>query len=158
MVWLRRLEPADLNQVTAVYRDAVISQAQGLYSEVQITAWANHSSTDEGVRRSICRGHGLVSCSSDDFQRIEAFALLEPVDRLALLYCRGRACRQGRATALVTALEDHARGEGCRQLRTEASQVSRPLLERLGWQIEAEEEVIFAGEAFRRWRMIRALI
>jgi GNAT superfamily N-acetyltransferase len=157
MVWLRRLEPADLNQVTAVYRDAVISQAQGLYSEAQITAWANHSSSDEGVRRSICSGHGLVSCSSDNLQSIEAFALLEPVDRLALLYCRGRACRQGRATALVMALEDHARQEGCLQLRTEASQVSRPLLERLGWEIEAEEEVIFAGEVFRRWRMIRAL-
>jgi hypothetical protein len=42
-------------------------------------------------------------------------------------------------------------------LRTEASQLSRPLLERRGWRIEAEEEVLFAGVSFRRWRMIKAL-
>jgi hypothetical protein len=32
------------------------------------------------------------------------------------------------------------------------------LLERLGWQLEAEETVLFAGEPFVRWRMIRDLL
>jgi GNAT superfamily N-acetyltransferase len=103
------------------------------------------------------RGYGVVSCTGEDSGTIEAFALLDPPDRLALLYCRGRASRQGRATALLQALESHARQQGCLQLRTEASQLSRPLLERRGWRIEAEEEVLFAGVSFRRWRMIKAL-
>jgi hypothetical protein len=36
--------------------------------------------------------------------------------------------------------------------------LSKPLLYRLGWQIDAEETVMFAGEAFLRWRMIKPLI
>jgi GNAT superfamily N-acetyltransferase len=83
---------------------------------------------------------------------------LDPIDRLSLLYCRGRSSRQGRATALLEAMESIARNEGCRQLRTEASQLSQPLLLRQGWQVEAEETVPYAGELFTRWRMIKALI
>jgi hypothetical protein len=74
-----------------------------------------------------------------------------------LLYCRGRSCRQGRSTAILEALENHAREAGCSQLHTEASQLSRPLLTRLGWEIEAQEEVRFAGVFFIRWRMIKTL-
>jgi len=43
-------------------------------------------------------------------------------------------------------------------LRTEASQLSKPLLLRHGWQVEAEETVPYAGELFTRWRMIKSLI
>ena len=88
---------------------------------------------------------------------IEAFGLLHPPERLALLYCRGRASRQGRAGAILGALEQHARQRGILRLRTEASQLSRPLLERRGWRVDAEETVLFAGAWFERWRMIKVL-
>jgi len=140
-----------------VYHDAVISQAAGHYSLAQIEAWSEHARRDDGFRQTLLCGYGFVSCAGEDSGTIEAFGLLDPPDRLALLYCRGRASRQGRATVLLEALESHARQEGCLRLRTEASLLSRPLLERRGWQIEAAEEVIFAGESFRRWRMIKAL-
>ncbi len=157
MTSLRALRAEDDEQVIEVYRDAVLSQAGDLYSPAQIEAWAHHADRDPGFRSILRRGVGLVSCSEADDRSIEAFALLDPLDRLSLLYCRGRAARQGRATGLVRTLEDHARRAGCLRLRTEASFLSRPLLERLGWGVEAEEEVILAGENFRRWRMIRDL-
>jgi GNAT superfamily N-acetyltransferase len=100
----------------------------------------------------------LVSCANDDDTIIEAFALLDPVDRLALLYCRGRSSRQGRAGALLEALEQHARSRGVGRLRTEASQLSRPLLERRGWVVDAEETVILGGVSFLRWRMGKDLL
>jgi GNAT superfamily N-acetyltransferase len=153
---LRRLLPADVDAVLEVYRDAVITQASGLYSARQIAAWAGHAAHDPGVREALLRGHGLVSHAGLP-ERIEAFALLDPPCRLSLLYCRGNASRQGHGRALVQALEAQARAAGCRQLRTEASRLSRPLLERLGWQVEAEERVLFAGVHFGRWRMIRDL-
>ena len=87
----------------------------------------------------------------------EAFALLDPSDRLSLLYCRGRSCRQGRARALLGAVEAAAAANGVQRLRTEASQFSRPLLERQGWLVEAAEEVCLAGVAFERWRMTKSL-
>lgn len=164
---LRVLHPGDLEQVAAVYRDAVISQAHGLYSPDQIAAWSNHASTSTAIKDALERGYGLASCGQwgqhnqsageSDPAVIEAFGLLDPVDRLSLLYCRGRSCRQGRSSAILRALELYAWQQGCRQWRTEASQLSKPLLLRLGWCIDAEETVIFAGEPFRRWRMIKSL-
>lgn len=154
---IRRLLPSDFDQVVAVYRDAVISQASGLYTPAQIAAWAEHAGRDPAVQTALQCGYGLASCSAHDPAIIEAFALLEPMDRLSLLYCRGRSCRQGRASALLRELEQQAAAQGQQRLRTEASQLSRPLLERLGWWIEAEEVVNFAGAEFVRWRMIRGL-
>lgn len=155
---LRLLVAADLPELVDLYRDAVLSQTPGYYSDRQIQAWAHHAGREAGLAEALARGVGLASCAAPPQRTIEAFALLDPIDRLSLLYCRGRSSRQGRATALLAALERIARERGCQRLRTEASQLSRPLLERLGWQVEAEEEVVFAGERFRRWRMIRDLV
>ncbi|KEF42005.1 MAG: GNAT family acetyltransferase [Cyanobium sp. CACIAM 14] len=150
---LRPLRPDDWQQVIAVYQDAVISQAGNLYTPEQIEAWSQHATHNDALRSSLRCGHGLASCATDDGRIIEAFALLDPPDRLALLYCRGRSSRQGRGSCLLEALERHARAEGVRRLRTEASQLSRPLLERRGWRVDAEETVHFSDVAFARWRM-----
>ncbi len=154
---LRPLTAGDEPQLISVYHDAVISQAQGLYEAAQIDAWAHHAERDPDVLTGLRRGYGLASCDATDPDVIEAFGLLDPIDRLSLLYCRGRSCRQGRGRQLVLALEREAQRQHCRRLRTEASQLSRPLLLRLNWQIEAEEELLFAGQPFRRWRMIKDL-
>ena len=156
---LRPLRPNDLPQVAEVYRDAVINQATALYSPDQVRAWAAHGAADHGpFRDPLLRGFGLVSCGGAGGAEVEAFGLLDPPDRLALLYCRSRSSRQGRATALLEALQAQARSQGYPRLRTEASQLSRPLLERQGWRVEAEETALYAGVAFQRWRMIRELI
>jgi hypothetical protein len=140
-----------------VYHDAVISQAPALYTPEQVAAWAGHVHRPDGFRQALQRGLGLVSCQAGNGEVIEAFGLLDPSDRLALLYCRGRSARQGRATALLRALTVHPFHSGQTQLRTEASQFSRPLLEREGWRVEAEETALYAGVAFQRWRMVRTL-
>jgi len=154
---LRSLRRDDGAELVEVYRDAVRSQAPGLYSRAQIEAWEEHAGRSGDLAAALARGQGLASLGDPPGEPIEAFALLDPADRLSLLYCRGRSCRQGRASALLQALEQTARSRGIRRLRTEASQLSRPLLERRGWQLEAEEEVLFAGVLFRRWRMIKPL-
>ncbi len=158
MLPIRPLRPDDCQEVIAVYEDAVISQAGNLYSPEQIRAWAQHARDNDPLLSSLLRGHGLVSCAAHDDTIIEAFALLDPEDRLSLLYCRGRSGRQGRAASLVEALENHARSGGVRRLRTEASQLSRPLLERRGWRVDAEETVTLGGVPFLRWRMGKDLL
>lgn len=155
---LRPLLTADLPELVELYRDAVLSQTPALYSDRQVQAWADHAAGAAGLAQALARGVGLASCAPPPQRSIEAFALLDPLDRLSLLYCRGRSSRQGRATALLEALEPMARERGCRRLRTEASQLSRPLLQRLGWCVEAQEEVLFAGVLFQRWRMIKDLV
>ena len=141
----------------SLYERAVRSQCPGLYSSAQVEAWARHAHQSEVVSQTICRGYTLVNPVQPGGGELAAFAVLEPLERLALLYCDGRFSRQGRAGALLEALERHAQGCGAGQLRTEASQLSRPLLLRRGWQIEAPETVLFASERFARWRMIKPL-
>lgn len=154
---LRPLTPADVDQALAVYADAVRSQTTGLYTPQQVEAWAAHAQPRGALRDTLLRGRGLVSCAAADPGVVEAFALLDPIDRLSLLYCRGRSSRQGRASALLGAVESLALAAGCRQLRTEASQLSKPLLLRHHWQVEAEETALYGTVAFVRWRMIKPL-
>ena len=154
---LRPLTPEDVDQALEVLEDAVRSQAVGLYEPAQVEAWAGHGARSPELRQALLRGRGLVSCAGCDSATVEAFALLDPIDRLSLLYCRGRSSRRGRASQLLSAIEAVARSQGCQQLRTEASQLSRPLLERQGWRVEAEETALYAGVLFVRWRMIKAL-
>ena len=157
MTLLRPLQPEDVDQVLSVYEDAVRSQAAGLYEPRQVEAWASHAQRSNDLREILRRGRGMVSCDQHDRDVVEAFAVLDPIDRLSLLYCRGRSSRQGRGSALLEALDTIARNAGCSQLRTEASQLSKPLLLRHGWLVEAEETVLYARVPFVRWRMIKAL-
>ena len=59
------------------------------------------------------------------------------------------------SSSVGQAVETSAFAEGHRRLRTEASQFSRPLLERHGWSVEAPEVVVLAGVSFERWRMVK---
>jgi len=154
---LRPYEPADRPALLAVYGAAVRSQCPPLYTPEQVQAWAAHNRADGDLAATIDRGYALVNPVAPDDARIAAFAVLDPLDRLALLYCDGTWSRQGRGAALVRALEHEAQRQGVRRLRTEASQLSRPLLLRLGWQVEASETVPYAGVLFERWRMIKTL-
>lgn len=150
---VRPLQPADWAQVVEVYADAVQTLASPHYRPEQIDAWACHPRHNPSFAEALARGQGLVGCLPDRPEAVEAFALRDPPDRLSLLYCRSRSSRQGWATLLVRTLEEQARAEGHSHLRTEASRLSRPLLERLGWVVEAEEAILFAGQPFVRWRM-----
>ena len=154
---LRPYDPGDLAGVLAVYGAAVRSQCPPFYNPEQVQAWAAHNHPDGELAATIARGFTLVNPVAIGDGRIAAFAVLDPLDRLALLYCDGPWSRQGRGAALVRALEGEARRQGVRRLRTQASQLSRPLLQRLGWQVEASETVPYAGVLFERWRMIKAL-
>lgn len=154
---LRSYRNGDLPQLLSVYAEAVRSQCPGFYSPEQVQAWARHPLQHDAVAATIERGWVLVNPVQPGAAAIAAFAVLEPGDRLALLYCAGHWSRQGRANALLTAVETHAHNHGVTRLRTEASQLSRPLLLRRGWQIDAEESVLFAGVRFVRWRLYKDL-
>ena len=88
---------------------------------------------------------------------IAAFAVREPADRIALLYCRPAHQHQGHAGRLLLALEQDARQEGITRLRTEASFLSRALFRRLGWQPSWQEELLINGIHFRRFRLHKPL-
>ena len=148
---LRPARAADCDLLRQIYADAIESQAPLLYSPEQVQAWAALAWLPGVLDRTLREGVGWISGSDD------AFAVRYPKDRLALLYCRGRAARQGHAGALLDQIEEDARFEGIAAIRTEASQLSRPLLHRRGWQVIAPETIAIGGVPFERYQMLKSL-
>jgi GNAT superfamily N-acetyltransferase len=162
MKQLRQLRSRDHAELLTLYRLAVESCPAELYTSHQRLAWARQAGCDDANEQpaqqllsTLQHGQGLVSCEADG--QIAAFALRDPGDRLALLYCRPDYQRRGHGRALIEAVEQQARAEGLSQLRTEASLVSQPLLERLGWQRSWQEELLIHGVLFRRFRLHKPL-
>lgn len=148
---LRLIVPSDAALLREIYADAIESQAPQLYSDQQVRAWAALAWLPGVLDQTLQEGSGWLS--GED----AAFAIRHPPDRLALLYCRGRAARQGHGKALLNRIEADAIANGVLALRTEASQFSRPLLERCGWRLLAPEIITIAGVPFERYRMHKAL-
>jgi len=155
---LRPLRPTDRDAVLQVYRQAVASCDPLLYTAAQRQAWAQQADSRQpsaALLHSLSTGIGLVC--ADPEGRVLAFAVREPADRLALLYCQPQSQRQGLARQLLQAQEQLAEGEGLRQLRTEASLISKPLFCRQGWQLQWREELLINGVHFRRFRLAKSL-
>jgi GNAT superfamily N-acetyltransferase len=97
------------------------------------------------------QGQGWISGIDD------GFAIRYPTNRLSMLYCRGRSSRQGHGSALLQAIENDAQRTGIQRLLTEASFISRPMLEQRGWSVIAPEPFMIAGVPFIRFQMEKRL-
>ncbi|MFL0768417.1 MAG: N-acetyltransferase family protein [Prochlorococcus sp.] len=151
---LRPFTPADQSVAREIYTDAIDSQAGDLYSAEQISAWMALAWLPGVLDRPLAEGRGWVSTIDGE---VEAYALRYPDDRLALLYCRGRSCRAGLATALLNQLEAEARAEGLMQLVTDASRCSVQLLLRCGWRLGSSQWIEIGGVAIERYPMVKDL-
>ena len=148
---LRRIRPADAFLLREIFADAIESQASGLYTPQQIRAWISLAWLPGVLDCVFQHGDGWISGDG------AAFAMRQPQDRLALLYCRGRASRQGHGAALVKRIECDARADGLVHIHAEASLLSLPLLERCGWRFLRHETFTVAGVPFEHHRMERQL-
>ena len=148
---MRPIQPADFPLLREIYVDAIQTQAAQAYSPDQIRAWANLACLPGLLDRALKEGQGWIS-------GIDAgFAIRYPANRLSMLYCRGRSSRQGHGSALLQAIENDAQRTGIQRLLTEASFISRPLLEQRGWSVIAPEPFMIAGVPFIRFQMEKRL-
>ena len=148
---LRPIRSVDHPLLREIYQDAIETLAPQLYSADQVRAWSALALLPQVLDRTLAEGSGWISGAG------EAFAMRYPHDRLALLYCRGSAARRGHGTALVKRIEADAHQAGINRLTTEASQLSRPLLERHGWELITPESIAIGGVMFERYRMAKSL-
>ena len=151
---LQRLRPSDCPAVREVYADAIESQGDAFYSKEQLRVWAGLAWLPGVLDISLAEGRGWISLEN---QNVVAFAVRYPMDRLALLYCRGRFVRRGHASLLLNHVEQEALEEGQTRLVTEASFFSRPLLLRRGWTFIDSEKIAIGGVSFERFLMEKVL-
>ena len=148
---MRPIQPTDSLLLREIYVDAIQTQASQAYSPEQIRAWTNLAWLPGLLDRTFEEGQGWVSGVD------EGFAIRHPANRLSMLYCRGRSARQGHGSALLKAIECDAQQMGIQRLQTEASLLSRPMLEQRGWTVIAPEPFMIAGVPFIHFQMEKKL-
>jgi len=151
-VIIRAFKEDDTIALAEVYRDAVHSLGPQAYSREQVAMWARFSENLADFKVNVSRGLTLVAEVDD---RLMAFGQLDPIDHVALLYCRGCAARQGLGSHMYCALEAHAFSNGVAEIRTEASRISRPFFEKHGFVLRETEHIVRFGVEFERFRMTK---
>jgi len=151
---LRLYTPLDALALAAVYRDAVNGLGPSAYDDAQVAVWASFAEDARAFGEALARGLTVVS---EEGGRAVAFAQLEPFDHVRFLYCAPARARRGHATALYAWLELAARQHGEAALTTDASRVSRPFFEAMGFEVLGSEIVERAGVELERFRMRKDL-
>jgi hypothetical protein len=58
---------------------------------------------------------------------------------------------------VLVSLEQEASRQGVKKLRSEASYISHPLFERMGWLTVEKEQLLIGGVSFERFRIAKSL-
>jgi len=129
-VTIRRYRPEDAEAISDLYRKSVTDIGIELYSRAEVEAWASYADEIEELRHRLAEGLTLIAeCSG----RMAAFGQLKPADRVEFLYTLKDFSRMGIATLIYRRLEETAIAAGSGVLHTDASRVSRPLFEKMGF-------------------------
>jgi putative acetyltransferase len=154
VIAIRPYQHEDAGRLAALFRAAVRSLASRDYPAAQIHAWvAAIQDTEQFARRCAAKMTWVAVCES----QIAGFSDLEPDGHIDMLYVDPELARRGIARALLAHVESTAAESGIRRLYTEASITARPVFERAGFVVIAEQIVTLGGEAIRNFRMERRL-
>lgn len=152
-VSLHRATADDLPRLADLYARAVDQLADAHYDAAAREAWAAFA-REKAFERFVLDAETLVA-RADGIT--VGFAGLTPRGHIASLYVAPEAAGRGVARTLVEALLARARSAGHAVVTTDASAVSRPIFERLGFDVVAEERVNRNGAIFLRYQMQRPL-
>jgi putative acetyltransferase len=151
---IRPYRAEDAEALARLFHETVHAVAARDYTPAQLHAWSS-GTVDLGAWDLRLRT-GLTLVAVMDDARV-GFAAFDPPDHLDLLYVDKDRQGQGVASALLAAIEAHARGFGARRLATEASLTARPFFAARGFAIVEEQVVERAGQHLRRFAMAKAL-
>ena len=129
-VTIRRYRPEDAEAISGLYRKSVTEIGIERYSRAEVEAWASYADEVEELRHRLAEGLTLIAeCGG----RMAAFGQLKPSDRVEFLYTLKEFSWIGIATVIYRRLEEAAIASGSRVLHTDASRISKPLFEKMGF-------------------------
>ena len=149
---LKQITKKDQLDLKKLYFDSIISIDERIYTREQKRAWAGQAWENKNFDLSINKGKGWLINKNE---RLIAFAIRYPKNRIALLYCKGDSQRKGYGTILLKKLEKEAKEEGLHFLSTEASLLSYKLLLKNNWEIILKENIIIKNIIFARYKMVK---
>ena len=135
-MWIRRYEPEDLGQITALFYDTVHAVNAADYAPEQLDAWADGAPDLDRWNGSLLAHHSLVAVEGRDL--IVGFGDIDGTGYLDRLYVHKDRQGLGIATALCDRLE---RAVDAPVLTTHASITARPFFEGRGYRVLREQQV-----------------
>lgn len=135
-MWIRRYEPEDLGQITALFYDTVHAVNAADYAPEQLDAWADGAPDLDRWNGSLLAHHSLVAV--EDGGLIVGFGDIDATGYLDRLYVHKDRQGLGIATALCDRLE---RAVDAPVITTHASITARPFFEGRGYRVLREQRV-----------------
>ena len=150
---LRIADSVDIAQLRDLYAAAVRGLAPGHYSPEQIAVWSGYAEAP-AFRDFIL--HPLTILATHDDEPI-GFCGVARNGHIASLYVHPSHARQGIASLLLRTALDRCASPSDGHWSAEASLLSRPVFERLGFKQVAVEHSVRDGLGFECYRMRRDL-
>ncbi|WP_322070372.1 GNAT family N-acetyltransferase [Paraburkholderia bannensis] len=151
----RVYEPGrDAQPLAALFRSAVLTLAASHYDVAQREAWAAVADDLNDFDARLARGVTLVALAGNEYA---AFGQLFPCDHVEMLYVAPAWSRRGLASALIARLEALAREAQALTLDTDASALARPVFERAGFSLVAQESVRRGSVSLPRFHLCKPL-
>lgn len=151
-MFIRPYRPDDLDSVIDVFLRAIRETASKDYTPAQIDAWARVDRDSWSVRRA-----DRPTWVADIGGVVAGFSDLEVDGHIDMMFVHPDFGGRGVATALIEAVEVHARASGLVGLYSEVSITARPFFERMGFVVVAPETVHRNGQFFDRFKMAKTL-
>ena len=150
----RRLEPADVPAVAALFTDTVRSVNARDYTAEQVEAWAPRPPDVAAWERSFA---GRTAFVVEVDGQVAGFGDLGAGGYLDRLYVHRRHQRRGVASALAEALEEEAARRGAAELTADASITALPFFTRRGYETVATQERLVGDVRFTNVRVRKPL-
>ena len=149
---LRQITIKDQIDLKKVYFDSIKSIDEKIYSNEQKRAWSSQAWENSSFKKSIIKGNGWLI---EEKEKVIAFALRFPKNKISLLYCIAEYQRKGCGSKLICKIQEEAKDEGLNSLKTEASLISYKLFIRHNWKIIRKEKITIKNILFKRYKMIK---
>ncbi|WP_084688070.1 GNAT family N-acetyltransferase [Paraburkholderia oxyphila] len=154
VLWRAYVAQQDAAPLAALFRDAILTLAAPHYDAAQRAAWASAADDLDAFDARLARGVTLVAWHAG---QPVAFGQLLPCDHVEMLYVAPAWTRRGLASALIARFEVLAREAGASTLDTDASALARPVFERAGFSLVAEEIVRRGSVSLPRFHLCKPL-
>lgn len=154
IVWRAYVVQRDAAPLASLFRGAILTLTAPHYDAGQRAAWAAAADDLDAFDARLARGVTLVAEWAGE---PVAFGQLFPCDHVEMLYVAPGWTRRGLAAALIARFEALAREAGASTLDTDASALARPVFERAGFSLVAEERVQRGSVSLPRFHLCKPL-
>jgi putative acetyltransferase len=151
---LREARPADLDQVTALFRDTILHVSSKHYDPGQIHAWSAGAENKQRWNERLANQYFLLAFEES---LLTGFSSITKEGYLDTMYVHKDFQHMGVATCLLNAIESWARGLALSAISSDVSITARPFFESKGFRVLAEQQVEIRGQVFTNYKMQKQL-